>query len=109
MVAPSADAPPDVARQLDGAIAADSSICLLSPADNRLAYRGYDVADLARRASYEETVFLLLQGTLPDRSALREFTRQLRAAQRLPRDIVTLIRRAAPGGDPMAVLRTAVS
>jgi citrate synthase len=109
MVAPSAGAPPDVARRLDGAIAADSSICLLSAADNRLAYRGYDVADLARRASYEETVFLLLQGSLPDRSALREFTRQLRGAQRLPRDIVTLIRRAAPGGDPIAVLRTAVS
>jgi citrate synthase len=109
MVAPSAGAPPDVARRLEGAIAADSSICLLSAADNRLAYRGYDVADLARRASYEETVFLLLQGSLPDRSALREFTRQLRGAQRLPRDIATLIRRAAPGGDPMAVLRTAVS
>ena len=51
MVAPSAGAPPDVARQLDGAIAADSSICLLSPADNRLAYRGYDVADLAHPVS----------------------------------------------------------
>jgi citrate synthase len=67
------------------------------------------VADLARRASYEETAFLLLHGRLPDRAALREFTRQLRGAQRLPREIVTLIRRAAPGGDPMAVLRTAVS
>ena len=109
MVAPSAGAPPNVARRLDGTIAADSSICLLSATDNRLAYRGYDVADLARRASYEETAFLLLQGRLPDRSALREFTRQLRGAQRLPREIVTLIRRSAPGGDPMAVLRTAVS
>jgi citrate synthase len=109
MAAPPAGAPPDVARRLDGAIAADSSICLLSAADNRLAYRGYDVADLARRASYEETAFLLLQGRLPDRPALREFTRQLRTAQRLPREIVALVRRAAPGADPMAVLRTAVS
>lgn len=109
MSAPSAGAPPEIASRLDGAIAADSSICLMSPADNRLAYRGYDVADLARRGSYEETAFLLLQGRLPDRAALREFTRQLRGAQRLPRDIVTLIRRAAPGGDAMAVLRTAVS
>jgi citrate synthase len=109
MAAPSASAPPGVTRRLDGAIAADSSICLLSAADNRLAYRGFDVADLARRGTYEETAFLLLQGRLPDRAALREFTRQLRSAQQLPRDIVTLLRRAAPGGDPMAVLRTAVS
>ncbi|MGH7628757.1 MAG: citrate/2-methylcitrate synthase [Gemmatimonadales bacterium] len=109
MAAPPAGAPPSVARRLDGAIAADSSICLLSAPDNRLAYRGYDVADLARRGTYEETAFLLLQGRLPDRAALREFTRQLRSAQRLPREIVTLIRRAAPDGDPMAVLRTAVS
>ncbi len=109
MAAPPAGAPPSVARRLDGAIAVDSSICQLSPADSRLAYRGFDVADLARRGTYEETAFLLLQGRLPDRGALREFTRQLRAAQRLPREIVTLIRRAAPAGDPMAVLRTAVS
>ena len=77
MAALPAGAPPDVARRLDGAIAADSSICLLSAGDNRLAYRGYDVAELARRATYEETAFLLLQGRLPDRAALREFTRQL--------------------------------
>ncbi|HEX2450238.1 MAG TPA: citrate/2-methylcitrate synthase [Gemmatimonadales bacterium] len=109
MAAPSAGAPPNVGHRLDGAIAADSSICLLSADDNRLAYRGYDVADLARRATYEETAFLLLQGGLPDRTALREFTRQLRTAQRLPRDIVTLIRRAGPAADPMTVLRTAVS
>ena len=109
MAAPSAGVPLNVAPRLDGAIAADSSICLLSETDNRLAYRGYDVADLARRGSYEETAFLLLQGRLPDRAALREFTRQLRTAQRLPREIVSLVRRAAPGGDPMAVLRTAVS
>lgn len=109
MAAPSAGALPDVARRLDGAIAAESSICLLSASDNRLAYWGYDVADLARRGTYEETAFLLLQGRLPDRAALREFTRQLRGAQRLPGDVVTLVRRIAPGGDPMVVLRTAVS
>jgi citrate synthase len=109
MAAPPAGAPPGVARQLDGAIAADSSICLLSAGDNRLAYRGYDVAELARRATYEETAFLLLQGRLPDRAALREFTRQLRSAQRVPRDVVTFIRRTPADSDPMAVLRTAVS
>ena len=109
MAALPAGAPPEVARRLDGAIAADSSICLLSAADNRLAYRGYDVAELARRATYEETAFLLVQGRLPDRAALREFTRQLRAAQRLPREVVTFFRRVPPGSDSMAVLRTAVS
>jgi citrate synthase len=109
MAAPSAGAAPEIARPLDGAIATESSICLLSAAESRLAYRGYDVADLARRATYEETAFLLLQRRLPDRAALREFTRQLRNAQRLPREVVSLIRRAAPTGDPMAVLRTAVS
>ena len=36
--------------QLDGVVAAQSSICLLSAEDNRLAYRGYDVAELAEHA-----------------------------------------------------------
>ena len=95
--------------QLDGVVATRSSICLLSAEDNRLAYRGYDVAELAEKASYEETAYLLLAGKLPTRHELERFVQELRARHKLPRRVQRLVRDAGPGADPMSLLRTAVS
>jgi len=95
--------------QLDGVVAAQSSICLLSPEDNRLAYRGYDVVELAERGSFEETAFLLLAGRLPRRDELGGFVASLRGRRKLPRSVLRLVRDAPAGAEPMALLRTAVS
>lgn len=103
------EATSETAPQLDGVVAARSSICLLSADDNRLAYRGYDASTLAAESTYEETAFLLLAGHLPDRAELTAFTRAVKAAQRLPRPVARLVAGAPATADPMAVLRTAVS
>ncbi len=95
--------------QLDGVVAAQSSICLLSAEDNRLAYRGYDVVELAERGSFEETAFLLLAGRLPRRDELAGFVASLRRRRKLPRSVLRLLRDAPAGAEPMALLRTAVS
>lgn len=95
--------------QLDGIIATQSSICLLSADDNRLAYRGYDVGELAEQASFEETAYLLLAGRLPTRDELGAFTRALRERRKLPGRVARLVRDAPAGADPTALLRTAVS
>jgi len=102
--------PPSIpVPQLDGVIATQSSICLLSAEDNRLAYRGYDVGELAEKASFEETAYLLLVGRLPDRAQLTTFVRALRERRKLPRRIARLVRDAPSGADSMVLLRTAVS
>ncbi len=95
--------------QLDGVVATQSSICLLSAEDNRLAYRGYDVAELAEKGSYEETAYLLLAGRLPKREELAAFIQELRTRSKLPRRAQRLFRDAGAGADPMTLLRTAVS
>jgi citrate synthase len=95
--------------QLDGVVAAQSSICLLSADDNRLAYRGYDVVELAERGTFEETAYLLLAGRLPRREEMVRFGASLRARRKLPRAVLRLLRDAPAGTDPMALLRTAVS
>jgi citrate synthase len=97
------------APQLDGVIATQSSICLLSAEENRLAYRGYDVGELAEKGSYEETAYLLLAGRLPSRDQLADLVRSLRERRKLPRRILRLLRDAPAGTDLMALLRTAVS
>jgi 2-methylcitrate synthase len=39
-------------RGLEGVVAAETKLCDLDGAHGRLAYRGYDIDDLARHASF---------------------------------------------------------
>jgi len=74
----------------------------------RLIYRGYDIQDLAKNSTFEETSFLLLHGHLPTQRELDEFDAQLKAARTLPEAIVNVIG-IVKDAHPMDVLRTAVS
>lgn len=97
------------AKGLEGVVAAESSICYVFGAEGRLIYRGYDIADLAEHSTFEETSYLLLNGDLPTRAQLREFTSEIKAAQKLDGLVQRVIRQAPRTADPMGVLRTAVS
>ena len=74
----------------------------------RLIYRGYDIHDLAEKATFEEVVYLMLKGELPTRSQLDEFNATLRECRAIPDEIIAIIEQMK-GGHPMDVLRTAVS
>ena len=74
----------------------------------RLIYRGYDIHDLAEKATFEEVVYLMLKGELPTRSQLDEFDATLRECRTIPDEVIAIIEQMK-GGHPMDVLRTAVS
>ncbi len=74
----------------------------------QLFYRGYDIHDLAEHSTFEECVFLLMRGHLPNRSELDQFDSALRASRELPPEIFDVIQRVKQA-HPMDVLRTAVS
>ena len=74
----------------------------------QLFYRGYDIHDLAEHSTFEECVFLLMQGHLPNRAELDQFGSALRASRELPPEIFDIIERVKRA-HPMDVLRTAVS
>ena len=60
------------------------------PAEGKLTFRGYDIRDLIYgaesedRFGYEEVVYLLLTGRLPDRAELAEFTGLISENRELP-------------------------
>ena len=56
-------------RGLEGVVAAETELCDLDGTNGRLAYRGYDIADLAGQATFEEVAYLLWMGELPTRGA----------------------------------------
>src|SRR6202030_2760104 len=63
---------------LAGVIAGETQICWVDP-NAGLMYRGYDIHEMAEKASFEEVAYLLLNGELPNGKQLAEFTRQIAA------------------------------
>ncbi len=107
--APESEQPVVKARGLEGVVALDSQISSIDGKAGELIYRGYDIHDLAERASFEEVAYLLWNGTLPDEEGLEELNELLRAERDLPPTVVDLLAKTPDTANPMATLRTAVS
>jgi citrate synthase len=93
---------------LEDVVAGTSAICYLDGQQGVLAYRGHDIHDLARDASFEEVCHLLWHGRLPTRAELGDLKSQLAAARQLPEAILRLMK-SMPDAPAMDALRTVVS
>ena len=100
---------PEFSRGLEGVTAAATRIGFVDGRAGRLVYRGYDACELARRATFEETAYLLLHGDLPRRRELEAFSRRLRAERPLPAGVVERISGLPCPCHPMSLLRTGLS
>ena len=94
--------------QLSGVVVAESAISSIDPDAGVLMYRGYDIADLAEHATYEDTAYLLLYGELPDATARAAFAEAL-AQRELSHAATRLIGHFASSASPMDLLRTVAS
>lgn len=94
---------------LEGIVAARTEISLVDGQNGRLVYRGYVIADLAEKMSYEEVAYLLWKGELPNRSQLEELTRQLQSQRTLKPAAEAALKATSDGINPMDVLRTVLS
>jgi citrate synthase len=97
------------AAGLRGVVAAQSAIGDVNGEQGILIYQGFDIHDLAEHSTFEETIFLLWNGRLPQAAELEDLTAQLRANYEAPAEVIEMMRRFPPTADPMDVLRTAVS
>jgi citrate synthase len=93
---------------LEDIVATSSAICYLDGDRGVLAYCGYDIHDLAEKATFEEVCYLLWHRRLPTRAELGDLQTQLTAARALPEPVLRLLR-ALPPGDGMDLLRTLTS
>jgi 2-methylcitrate synthase len=100
---------PVIAKGLEGIIANSTSLSDVLGKEGVLIYAGYDINELAGKATYEEIVYLLWHGALPNRAELDELKGKLRAERELPRGLVDFIKSTPRNANPMDVMRTAVS
>jgi citrate synthase len=96
-------------KGLEGVVAAQTKISDVDGQQGRLWYAGYDIADLAEHASFEETIYLLHHLELPTPDQLEQTVAMLRAESTLEPLLVDLVGSLAERTGPMTTLRTAVS
>jgi 2-methylcitrate synthase len=94
---------------LAGVTAGSTALSAVGQTGNDLHYRGYDVQDLARAASFEEVAFLLIHGELPNAATLAGYQAKLQSLRGLSRTVRGVLEALPPAAHPMDVLRTGVS
>ena len=74
----------------------------------KLLYRGYSIHDLAEESTFEEVVYLLLYGKLPNQQELAAFDAELRANRIIPDEVIQVLD-LVKVSHPMDALRTGIS
>jgi citrate synthase len=94
---------------LEGVVAASTALSHVFGEEGRLVYRGYDIHELAGKASFEEVAYLLWRGHLPNRPELSEFQNKLEENRPLPQVVIDVLRALPPEAEPLDALRTGLS
>jgi len=94
---------------LSGVVAGDTAICTVGHTGNDLHYRGYEIAELAAHATFEEVAHLLVHERLPDRAELAAYMAKLAKLRGLPDALKAVLEQIPAGTHPMDVLRTGCS
>ncbi len=105
-------APPPQAKKsvaLSGIAAGNTALCTVGRTGNDLAYRGYDILDIAETCEFEEIAHLLVHGKLPAAAELRSYKAKLRSLRGLPEPVKEVLERIPAAAHPMDVMRTGVS
>ncbi len=94
---------------LSGIAAGNTALCTVGRTGNDLAYRGFDILDLAETCEFEEIAYLLVHGKLPTLAELNGYKGKLRALRGIPANVMQVLESLPASSHPMDVMRTAVS
>jgi 2-methylcitrate synthase len=94
---------------LSGVTAGNTALCTVGRTGNDLAYRGYDILDLAAACEFEEVAHLLVHGKLPNPAELAGYKKKLKALRGLPTAVMSALEALPASAHPMDVMRTGVS
>lgn len=94
---------------LRGQSAGETALCTVGKSGAGLTYRGYDIADLAANAKFEEVAYLLVKGKLPNQQEYDAYVAKLKGLRDLPQPLKEVLERIPADAHPMDVMRTGCS
>jgi citrate synthase len=99
----------DYAKGLEGVIANESALSNVEGAAGKLSYLGYEINDLVEHCCYEEVLYLLHEGKLPNAKELSLLESALRNDRNIPQGVIDFLQSAPKDANPMDIVRTGVS
>ncbi|MGH8116435.1 MAG: bifunctional 2-methylcitrate synthase/citrate synthase [Rhodanobacteraceae bacterium] len=94
---------------LSGVAAGNTALCTVGRSGNDLHYRGYEISDLATKATFEEVAHLLVHEHLPTWAELNAYRAKLQRLRGLPPSVKAALELLAASTHPMDVMRTGCS
>ena len=94
---------------LRGQSAGFTRLCTVGKSGSGLTYSGYDIAELAENAKFEEVAYLLYNGELPTKIQLDQYVTKLKGLRALPDALKTVLENIPASAHPMDVMRTGIS
>lgn len=94
---------------LSGVTAGNTALCTVGRTGNDLAYRGFDILDLAGACEFEEVAHLLVHDHLPNATELAQYKKKLNGLRGIPAPVMSALKALPASSHPMDVMRTAVS
>ena len=94
---------------LRGIEVADTKISNIDGGKGKLIYRGFDILDLTKNSTFEETAYLLIYDSLPTKNELNEFNTKLIEAREIPKQMQKNMENWRKDADPMDMLQAFVS
>ena len=87
----------------------ESKITFINGEEGILRHRGYDIADLAENATFNEVSYLLIKGHLPTEDELSKFNTEIRHHTLLDEDFKAAFNIFPRNAHPMAVLASSLN
>ena len=94
---------------LRGIEVADTKISNIDGKKGKLIYRGFDILDLTKNSTFEETAYLLLYDNLPTKPQLDEFSTKLNEARYIPKQMQRNMANWRKDADPMDMLQAFIA
>ncbi len=88
---------------------ADTRISNIDGERGKLIYRGYDILDLTKKSTFEETSYLLLHDELPSKSQYEDFKQKLISARPIVKQMQINMGNWRKDADPMDMLQAFVA
>jgi citrate synthase len=80
-----------VSKGLENVVIKVTSLTYIDGEKGILRYRGYDINDLVKFGSYEETIYLMLYGKLPNIKELEKLKEKLNEEYEVPQEVIDAI------------------
>ena len=90
-------------------IAGETAIATVGKEGAGLTYRGYDIEDMAKNATFDEVAYLLHHGDLPNRGQLEQYRDKLKGMRGLPQALKDVLENTPADSHPMDGLRSGCS